>query len=160
MDPEYGHVRRQGHLILRDGTLIVVTGRKGSGKSEYLKLLFRSYPYDKLVSMWPGMTAVRDGVFELQGDVTTLRRNGRGPAENGTGRWEPMTLRYEPDAGSATYREDMGRDPWAGSHARYADFHAGITVSAYSCTRWRRWPRPARRSRHMRACSSTDGTPR
>lgn len=99
----------KGHLILRDGTLIVVTGRKGSGKSEYLKLLFRSYPYDKLVIDVAGDDGPSgDGVFELQGDVTTLPKKWpEGLRENGTGRWEPMTLRYEPDAGSATYREDM-----------------------------------------------------
>jgi hypothetical protein len=90
-----------GQLDPRKANHVTIVGRKGSGKSVLAQRFWDSYPGDRLV-------------IDPTGDVDT-----RDPkAENLTLplplRWprpfredERSTLRFHPDVGSATYRDDM-----------------------------------------------------
>jgi hypothetical protein len=77
-------------------------GRKGSGKSELARFLFMSYPYDRLViDPTHDVDLGDEKVDELQAPLPV-----RWPARADN---ERSTLHYKPDAGSATYDDDLDR---------------------------------------------------
>lgn len=95
----------RGALDISDGRIILCVGKKRSGKSILAKLIFQSYPGDKVVIDVAGDDGpMGDGVLTIRGKVDDLPR--RWPEEQ-RDEDKPMTLRYVPDAGSSTFREDM-----------------------------------------------------
>lgn len=98
----------RGELDPAVGIIACCFGKKRSGKSVMGRLLFDSYPHDRVVIAvnaddGPFADERRD-VFPIRGTVDTLpprwpeelRRDGR-----------RMTLRYDPDPGSPTFLEDQ-----------------------------------------------------
>jgi len=105
-----GTFDKDGQLDPGRPVIVSAFGKKGSGKSVILLMLFRQYPYDKVVIDVAG----DDGpwgpeVIELHGTAEDLPRHWPehlrrdGP----DGRPAPMILRYVPDPGSPTEQEDM-----------------------------------------------------
>ena len=103
-----GSFDRRGAPLWDQGLIVSCFGKKRSGKSVMGRVLFDSYPYDRVVISanrddGPYVDPRRD-VFLLRGNADDLpvdwpedwRRDGR-----------RMTLRYEPDPGSATVLEDV-----------------------------------------------------
>lgn len=101
-------LNERGQLDPNYGRIVCCTGMKGSGKSIMALLLFQSYPYDRIVIDVAGddgpMANPKLGIHDLSGTVETLPR--RFPEHLRRDR-EPITLRYAPDPGSATFLEDM-----------------------------------------------------
>jgi hypothetical protein len=106
---------KRGRIDPDAGVVVSCFGRKGSGKSLMALYLFRSYPYDRVVidvAKDDGPERPEDPtIVQIQGTVT----DGQLPED-----WpehhrqyddhmhpQPMTLRYAPDTGSPTHREDM-----------------------------------------------------
>jgi len=81
-------------------SLILLVGRKGSGKSVIARNLYRSYPFDKLA-------VDVNGDAEPGPDAELIRAPlPRFPiGEDG----RPRNLHYRADPGSATYRDDLDR---------------------------------------------------
>jgi len=76
-------------------------GKKGSGKSELAKMLYRTYPYDRLA-----IDPTHD-LTDLGADVETIDElPGRFPVDDDG---ERVSLRYTPDIGSPTYNDDLDR---------------------------------------------------
>lgn len=102
-----GSFDRKGNPLWDQGLITTCFGKKRSGKSVMGRVLFDSYPYDRIVisaNKDDGpFTDPKQDVFLLRGDVDSLpidwpedlRRDGR-----------RMTLRYEPDPGSPTMLDD------------------------------------------------------
>lgn len=85
----------------RRATLILLVGRKGSGKSVAARLLYSSYPFDKLA-------------IDVNGDAEpgpdAVRLTGQLPSKFPTSDdGAPRNLHYLADPGSATYRDDLDR---------------------------------------------------
>lgn len=105
-----GSFNDKGELEISDGRLIFLTGKKKSGKSVMAKLIFSTYPADRVIIDVAG----DDGPFgadviEISGTAETLPEEWpehRRPHDK-DGRPLPMTLRYVPDAGSPTHLQDM-----------------------------------------------------
>lgn len=106
---------RKGRIDPDAGVMVSCFGRKGSGKSIMALWLFRSYPYDRVV-----IDVAKDDGPERPDDPTIVQIGGTlGSGElpnewpehmrqfDSHGRELPMTLRYAPDSGSPTHREDM-----------------------------------------------------
>jgi hypothetical protein len=112
-----GSFNDRGELEISDGRLILCVGKKRSGKSILGKVIFASYPGDRVVLDVAGDDGPGDNaeeaaqlhIHQLHGTVDELPR--RWPEhlreEGPDGRPAPMTLRYTPDAGSPTFLEDM-----------------------------------------------------
>lgn len=100
-----GSFTARGELDIGDGRIITCLGRKRSGKSKMARLIFDSYPGDRLVIDVNGTDGPVENVHEVHGDVSELA-GARWPEHLRDDR-EPMTLRYVPDAGSPTFVEDM-----------------------------------------------------
>lgn len=100
-----GSFDNQGRIDIHRGLIASFFGRKGSGKSIMALLFFRNYPGDRVVIDIAG----DDG--PVGPDVHTLT----GTVDDLAGGWpehlrkdnERMTVHYRPDAGSATFLEDM-----------------------------------------------------
>jgi hypothetical protein len=108
-----GTFNKDGELEFSDGLIITCVGKKKSGKSVMGLLVFQSYPRDRVVVDVAGDDGpvrefdgrvVNPDVFDVEGTVDELPR--RWP-EHWRNEERPMTLRYVPDAGSATFLEDM-----------------------------------------------------
>lgn len=99
----------RGHLEWADGRIITCLGKKRSGKSVMGLVVFRSYPWDKVVIDVAGDDGPwGPGVVQLHGTVEDLPR--RLPEDDRPeigGRPAPMIWRYVPDAGSPTFLDDM-----------------------------------------------------
>lgn len=105
-----GSFNERGELEISDGRLILCVGKKRSGKSVLAKVIFASYPGDRVVIDVAGDDGpAGEGIIELHGTVDELpKRWPEHQREDGPdGRPKPMTLRYVPDAGSPTFLEDM-----------------------------------------------------
>lgn len=105
-----GSFNDKGELEISDGRLIFLTGKKKSGKSVMAKLIFSTYPGDRLIIDVAGDDGpFGEDVIELHGDAEHLdeewphlrRRFDRDH------RPLPMTLRYVPDAGSPSFLADI-----------------------------------------------------
>lgn len=105
-----GSFDQQGHLEIADGRIILAVGKKKSGKSILAKVLFDSYPGDKIVIDVAGDDGpFGDSVVDLHGTAEDLPRRWpeQGRQEDPQGRRLPMTLRYMPNPESSTMTEDM-----------------------------------------------------
>jgi len=99
-----GSVDRSGHLDPSKGMIFTCLGKKRSGKSKMGLLIFESYPYDRVVIDINGTDGPHHDVIELTGTAEDLpvdwpehlRQDGK-----------RMTLRYHPDMGSPTWRDDV-----------------------------------------------------
>lgn len=101
-----GSFNARGELDIGDGRLILCVGKKRSGKSVMALVIFRSFPWDKIVIDVAGDDGpAGPGVIEIHGTVDELPR--RWPEEQRENPGQPMILRYVPDAGSPTMVEDM-----------------------------------------------------
>jgi len=95
-----------GQIITTNGAIVTCVGKKRSGKTVLALCLAQSFPGDIVV-----IDVAQDdgpkgpGVVEWRGTVDDLPR--RFPSERRRREGERLILRYTPDAGSATYREDM-----------------------------------------------------
>jgi hypothetical protein len=101
-----GTFDNQGQLDISDGRIITCVGKKKSGKSVAGMGIWQSYDGDKIVIDVAG----DDGpwgpdVITLRGQVDEIPR--RWPEALRREEGQPMALRYVPDAGSATFVEDM-----------------------------------------------------
>lgn len=96
---------RTGALDLSTARIVTATGVKHGGKSIIQLVLFRSYPGDRVVIDVAGDDGPwGEGVVDLVGTVDTLP--AKWPEEYRHDE-QPMILRYVPDTGSPTVREDM-----------------------------------------------------
>ena len=93
-----------GQLVIADGRILVYAGKKKSGKSVLALLMFRSYPYDKIVIDVNGDDGPnREDTIMLSGTAADLPRTLRRPM----GRKGPVTWLYVPDPGSPTLNQDL-----------------------------------------------------
>lgn len=105
---------KKGKLPPDRGVMVLCVGKKHSGKSVMAQQYFRTYPHDRVVldiAGDDGPIRPDDPTFHtLEGTVaeglpTSWPEHLR--AHDDRLRPLPMTLRYAPDAGSPTVREDM-----------------------------------------------------
>lgn len=90
-----------GQLDANDSSLILLVGRKKSGKSVIARNLYASYPYDKLAIDVNGDAEPGDDAEPLRAPLPL-----QFPADQ-DGR--PRNLHYRADPRSATYRDDLDR---------------------------------------------------
>ncbi len=111
-----------GRLVIGDGRIVTVVGRKRSGKSILAGTIARSYPGDLVV-------------LDIAGDDGPEGPNVityRGTSDDFPARWpesqrqgrQPMILRICPDAGSPTHLDDMD----AAVGLAMAHGHCGLLV--------------------------------
>jgi len=114
-----GTFDNRGQLDISDGRIITCLGKKKSGKSVMALGLFQSYAKgDRVVIDVAGDDGPwGDGVIDLRGTVEELP--ARWPEHMRPQEGQRMTLRYVPDAGSPTFREDM--DHVVGLALRHGD---------------------------------------
>src|ERR1700709_341239 len=94
------------HLDPLRPMIVSAWGKKGSGKSYLNRMLFRSYPYDRLVIDVNGNTDPGDDTEDLTGD---LPRKFPAPVGMVGQRRQARSLRYRSHPGSPTYRDDLDR---------------------------------------------------
>lgn len=95
------------------GVIIFCAGKKGSGKSILGMLFFKNYPMDRVVidvagddgPIGPDVITI-EGNAETWGGVPPVWPEWRREYDS-NGRKKPMTLRYAPDGGSATFLDDV-----------------------------------------------------
>lgn len=89
----------------RDSTLILLVGRKGSGKSVAARELYRSWDQDKLVIDVNGDADPGPDAQRIQVPLPSKFPAGAGPLVN-----EPAkSLHFRADPGAPTYRDDLDR---------------------------------------------------
>jgi hypothetical protein len=86
--------------------IVSAWGKKGSGKSYLNRMLFRSYPFDRLVIDVNGNTDPGEDSERLTGD---LPKKFPPPAEMVGQRRQARSLWYRAHPGSPTYRDDLDR---------------------------------------------------
>src|SRR5574341_1308101 len=98
---------RKGELDYRgDGLFLGYLGKKRTGKSKLARLTFETYPFDKVIIDVNGTDRPAPGTYqELRGTVEDLPV--RWPERLRQQENRPMTLYYQPDAGSETFLEDQ-----------------------------------------------------
>jgi hypothetical protein len=93
----------------RRSTFIAIVGRKGSGKSSLAARFFATYPFDRIAIDPTGDAIVPEGTERLSAPLPP-----RWPITTG----ERSSLRFVPDAGSPTYRDDLDRAVGLAFHHR------------------------------------------
>jgi hypothetical protein len=81
--------------------IILIVGRKGSGKSVHARAIYDTYPYDKLVVDPSGDAQPGDDAEEIRPPFPKTLK----PADNG----KPRNIHARVDPRSDTYRDDMDR---------------------------------------------------
>lgn len=105
-----GTFNDDGELDISDGRLIFLTGKKKSGKSVMAKFIFSSYIGDRVIIDVAGDDGpFGDDIIDLHGTAQQLPEEWpeHRRLHDRDGHPLPMTLRYVPDAGSATFLEDI-----------------------------------------------------
>ena len=101
-----GSFDSRGQLVISDGRIIFCCGKKKSGKSILAKMIATSYPGDLLVVDVAGNDGpMGPDVITVRGTVDTLPTTW--PEERRPDDGRRMILRYVPDTGSKTAREDV-----------------------------------------------------
>lgn len=98
----------QGRLVIGDGLLISIFGKKRSGKSVMGRLLLHTYPGDTMViaaNHDDGPFEDKQRVFEIAADAESMPR--RWPEHLRPDKGVPMCLRIQVDPGSPTFLEDQ-----------------------------------------------------
>jgi hypothetical protein len=98
----------QGRLIIGDGLIVTVFGKKRSGKSALGLVLHASYPRDSIViaaNMDDGPFPDGERVHLVEGNVESLPR--RWPEDLRPEPNVPIVLRIQVDPGSPTFLEDQ-----------------------------------------------------
>lgn len=105
----------KGRIPVDKGMILSAVGKKRSGKSKLATRLFKTYPGDRVVldiAGDDGPDRPNDPTFHnLVGSIGDGQLPDEWPehlrAYDERGKAQPMTLRYAPDAGSASHIEDM-----------------------------------------------------
>lgn len=126
-------------------------GRKGSGKSVLAELLWRSYPYDRLVIDPTGDVDAGDDAVDLEMPLPTRWPAQLAAAFTGGDDRRRQTLRFVPDPGASTYIDDMDRAVGIGfghgRHLLWVDEVGELTSANKTPPAMRRW---LHQSRHRR----------
>jgi hypothetical protein len=88
-------------------TIVSIVGSKGSGKSKYARLLAAGYPYDQVILDLHGLDRPNRCDEKDSGIVSVSEPPPRWPEHQRPEDGGPMTIYYQPDAGSPTLLADM-----------------------------------------------------
>lgn len=103
-----GSFTSRGTLDIADGRIIDCFGKKRSGKSVLAKLLYQSFPGDKLVIDVAGDDGP-PGDFNISGQLTELppEWDSTWAKHSDDGKRLPVSVNFTPDPGSPTYADDI-----------------------------------------------------